>query len=192
MENLDLITQLQDFYEQAWDKLIIAGVLIFAILGLFVPLLYFVVQKILTRAQEAKIDQKINNMKNTLKDEIRTDIDSIKEELEKLIGAVTGMPFHMQANQERSENDFKGALIDYLEALRAYTIIVKGFTIENTQIVINNILNILPSLNKSEIEDAFLEIGSEKDVFMKALKKRKIANFIDKKVNALDIELRKI
>ncbi len=94
--DLELLTQVRDFYDSSWQKLIIYGSLLIFIIGALVPLLinYFQRQSFkdeITRiiqfyekGIDEKIDRKIFKTREEVSKEISDSLNNATEELEKL------------------------------------------------------------------------------------------------------------
>ncbi len=158
-EYMEIINQVNEFYNSAWEKLIIIGTVAFGIIGVGLPLLIQWYQKKSLYLSEEKIKNHFNSEVSALKDSIREDVKIIlAEEIEKFEVKVTKMAngldakvFHLQAQNLLDKDEYVSSLGDFVEACAFY---LNAEEFNNVQAVLDTIDEIhLKHVTKKEIEN---------------------------------------
>lgn len=161
-KTIEIINQVNEFYNSAWDKLIIVGTIAFAIVGLLVPLLIQWYQKKSMTLNEEKLKNHLNDevekIKNALKNDMKEIFDNeiikFETKIEKIKNSSEAGIYHIQGNGELDKKN-------YLEALHSF-IIASSFYIDagdylNLQIILEAIeTDCLDKVEKKEYDDLTL------------------------------------
>jgi len=121
MEKYELINQINDFYNSAWEKLLIFGSVAFTIIGIIVPLLIQWYQKKTLSIRETEIKAHFEKEIQIIKEELKKDmklllteeIKVFEDKAMKIKNNSEGGLYHIQANNAFENND-------HYEALRSY------------------------------------------------------------------------
>lgn len=189
-ETLDIISKIDSFYNSAWEKLIIVGTLSFAVVGVIVPLIIQWYQKKTLKVNEDILKNEIRTQIKEIKDEIIGMIDAklaekiseFEEKITKINAATTAKTFHLQGN---SQKDSLEALSDYVYAAKYY-LICQDYA--NLQIVLS-IISDVSLVNRSleevkdlivshncDLDEVLTEIvdNDQNDVFTQVIRKIKL------------------
>lgn len=156
---MEIINQVNEFYNSAWEKLIVVGTVAFGIIGVALPLLIQWYQKKSLSLSEEKIKNHFSLEVSALKDSIRDDVKTIlAEEIEKFEGKVNKMAngldakvFHLQAQNLLDKGEYASSLGDFIEAGRFY---LTADEFNNVQAVLDTIEDfLLKHVTKKEIEN---------------------------------------
>lgn len=171
-KRFDIIDKVDSFYNNAWTKLIVFGSILFALVGIFVPLLIQWFQKRTLKLSE-------ENLKTTLKTELLTELTSTieqkfkdnEEKLRVLNASANAKILYSQAKFSLERNSYKGALGEIVTASN-FSLECSDF--KTLQELLDFLLNsCLPNLSIEEINDLktanvcdlhnFLEVLTSKD-----------------------------
>lgn len=87
MDAIDILHHIDDFYNSAWDKLIITGAIIIGAVGFLVPYLFNRHQQrqlILSKEQvEAELKEELRSLKNELNEENKKEIAQVSDKFKK-------------------------------------------------------------------------------------------------------------
>lgn len=200
-ENINLINQVNDFYDQAWGKLVLTGTIALGIIGIIVPSLvqWYQNKKMIIRESElenkfkkyaeqinTENEVKFNTILNSSIDALRVENDFNLKQIENL---ADGYAFFVQAAKLLSEKNYELALLYYI---RACNHLIKAKRFRDAHSASKNILMVFDKLieqktpmNKHTIkhfDDLLSTIINHND-------KEHFANFISnciKKRNALN------
>lgn len=175
-EMMQFVQGVEQYYNNAWTKLIIVGGLIVGAGAILLPILIQWWQKkqlkieseIIKKDLKMKIDEMV---KSKLEESIK-EYENKFEVLEKAITETqeraSGYIFHVQGNQDLSNKDFSNAIESFIESARCYISIRDDL---NLQTVLNIILkNVLPKLSDYDV------IENNEDIFQKLLSSLEEAN----------------
>ena len=119
MENFsfELLEKVNSFYSTSFNQLMTLTIGLIAFIGVFVPLLFAYYQNrkstLELEALEAKIDQKIEQSKiellNNIEQEISLCLESLSKDNEKKVNALASGIYHIQANNQLSSGKYKNA-----------------------------------------------------------------------------------
>ncbi|NVO11191.1 MAG: hypothetical protein HXX16_14610 [Bacteroidales bacterium] len=161
MEQIDIIKQIEEFYNSAWDKLIITGSIIFAVFGIIIPFVFQFMQNRILRLQEKEIrintQEQLEQLKLELQQEIRKEyqeeIKKITEEFDKKSQGLKGMGLHLQGNSHLQAKKYKNATYDFLYAFKLYLI---GEDFKNLSTIADLLLkSCFPNITKEDLIDIF-------------------------------------
>jgi hypothetical protein len=162
---IDIINSVNEFYNSAWEKLIIVGTIALTIIGILVPLIIQWYQKKTMILNEEKLKNHIKQEVEKIKDDLRKEIKEtfenemkkFEEKIEKIRSNSEAGIFHIQAISELDKKL-------YLESLRSFitaaTFYVDAEDYFNLQIVLEVIEDsCLKNITKSQYENIKLTRG---------------------------------
>jgi hypothetical protein len=163
LNGIELLSQLNAFYESAWNKLVLFGSILIALLGFAIPYYTGHFQK----KQFNILETNLLNRESELKKQISFDLAKLKmeqkeefakelaekisqfEEKANLIGLrAEAKAIHIQANVNHDKKFYSLALDDYLYALDAY---IESDDSQSVQRVLNAITENLKKLSKTQL-----------------------------------------
>lgn len=159
VSGIELINNVDSFYNSAWDKLIIVGSVAFGVIGILVPFVIQWYQKKTLKISEELLKKEIESQNTKIKAELLEDINQtlnerievFEKKIEKLNASTNAKAFHLQGNSQLDEGFISGALSDYITASHDY-LICEDFS--NLQTVLRLILNdCIDKLSTEEIND---------------------------------------
>lgn len=151
-----LIEKVNAFYNSAWDKLILVGILCLGIVGVLVPIVVQWYQKKALKASEENLKKDIERQSLKIKKEILADINKtiaermkdFEKKIEKYHASTTAMAYHLQGNSSLEKNLFALALLDYVTAAQNY---LQCEDYLNLQTVLQTISTFCVNLSQEEI-----------------------------------------
>lgn len=153
--SLEIISQVNEFYQQAWDKLIIFGGLIVALFGIALPIFLTFFQNKITRNFEtsfkAAFKEEIKNeVIEHLKQEFSENLQALKIQIEAQTSVSQAITWHFGGLSYSDKNDHKNAFLFYIRALELY---IEGRDYSNAHIVIDCIKGLIHHLSQEEFND---------------------------------------
>jgi len=157
---LEVLTQVNEFYNSAWDKLIFIILGAFTILGVFVPFVIQHFQNKSLKASEKELESKLNlkiadlkkaleeNLDKKLEENIAEYINDFENKIEKIKESASGSAFHTQANTNNDKKWYKAATRDYVHASVSYTTAEDYINLKAT---LTGILDCMDNLKKEDI-----------------------------------------
>lgn len=153
--SLDIISQVNDFYQQAWDKLIIFGGLIVALFGIALPIFLTFFQNKITRNFEtsfkAAFKEEIRNeVIESLNQEYSDKLHALKAKIEAQTSISQAITWHFGGLSYNDKEDYKNAFGFFIRALELY---IEGKDYANAHIVIECLRGPLLTLSQEEYDD---------------------------------------
>lgn len=198
MENLEIIQQVEQFYNSAWDKLIITGSIIFAIFGILIPFFFQFIQNRQLKLQEKEIKLDINDQLSVLKKDLHIEIkaeyekefEKLSKKFEQKSDEIKGMAFHLQGNTNFNAGFHTRATKDFLFSVEYY---VGGKDYNNLRTVINTLKkNCFTKITSVQLEDIFHQSDMTKESYFEKLKKLDIEGLAQKEIIDLKYEAGKL
>lgn len=159
-ENYELINQVNEFYNSAWDKLVIVATVSFAIVGIIVPLLIQWYQKKSLQSSEDRLKNEINAESNKIKEALEIEMRAFLEletkkfedKIKKLENKFEAGIFHVQGNNELHRKDYKSAFGSLCIAAMFY---VRIDDFQNLRAILDDIDHgdWIQNLEKKDIEE---------------------------------------
>ena len=157
-ETIDIINKVDSFYNSAWEKLLMFGVIGGTIVGVIVPLVIQYYQRALSNQNEKLLEEKIKNeilkMKEELDLEFQGKIEKYLKEadikIKKAESLSMALTFHMQGNIDNTRNLYKQAFENYMKACFYYLACGKYASIRNCLKSMSGCLN---HLTLKDIQD---------------------------------------
>ena len=195
MNPIEILKSVNEFYNSAWDKLIIFTSILVAVVGVIIPILLTWWQNRTLKIREDAIQKELNStlsnainnieekLTKRINDEIDSKIELIKLEMKREVGNVRAGTFHLQGNNNLKEKLYKWALTDFFTAGEGY---LDGKDFLNLGRINDLIKDNLGKLSKEELEEMesdnsgpsdyikTLEDSNENDVFTDLIRKIKI------------------
>lgn len=160
MESQEILKAVNDFYQQAWDKLLIYSGILVGVVGIIIPILFNWLQNRTISIREEAIKKGLENNFNS----------KVREIEEKLIVLV-------DEKLEKKSNEIQKTLRDHLSAVEAGVLLVQGISnvrignlkdalsdfcgagklalesndIANLQRINNNLNMLIPTMSKEDL-----------------------------------------
>lgn len=169
---IDIIDKVDTFYNNAWDKLILVGVVAFGIIGIIVPVIIQWYQKRTLKISEElmkkDIESQVSKMKAGILIELAPQIEGEFKKYEKKIKILNAKTFLIQGKLNLEKNYYHPALGNFIAA--SFSFIVSD-DYQNLQHALHLILNdCLPYLSQEEVTDLKIANDSNLDLLLKNLK----------------------
>lgn len=187
MVEIDIIQQIEQFYNSAWDKLIMTGSIIFGVFGILIPIIFQLLQNRSLRLQEKEIKLDIGNqlakqkkeLQGEIKKEYQDEIKRLTEDFDNKAMGLQGMGHHLQGNGYLRDKLYISATHDFIWAAHSY-LIAEDY--HNLKTVTNLLLNTcFKKISKEDFNDLFHQHDMTFDEYFEKLKKAD-KNYIAKEV----------
>lgn len=156
-DTLEILSKVNEFYDSAWNKLVLTGGIAFAIIGVVVP--YFLdrhqkkVLKLSEEKLESEVNSKIEEAKKSIEEELNKKFAQKLSEFDKKLDdskkLSIAQSFHLQGNSRFQNQNFYDALMDFINAGKNYSSCEDHF---NLRRVLTSILLTLDKLTKENID----------------------------------------
>lgn len=189
--SIDLIEKVDSFYNNAWDKLIIFGSILFGLVGVIVPLVIQYYQK---RTLKLSEDALRSNLKTELKNELLKDIEKQFEENEKklktLNASANAKILFSQAKFSAEKNSYKGALGEIVTASISSLECNDFRTLQEMLDFLLN--NCLPYLSAEEINDLKTANVCDLNLFLDEISRKDDRAMFQTKIGEIKVKLSKL
>ncbi|GHT10140.1 hypothetical protein AGMMS4956_00990 [Bacteroidia bacterium] len=170
MIEVNLLEQVEGFYASAWDKLLLSGVLVFVVLVVVFPILFYALNFKLIMA---KLKERINVIKVELiadiRNENRDELTMVKQDFQNKAKALKSMSMHIEGKSLLVDGKIELATANFLEALKGY---LQGKDFVNFRLLCNLLIDrCLPQLNKAQLIQVFKRIDTTEEGYFSELKK---------------------
>jgi tRNA nucleotidyltransferase/poly(A) polymerase len=157
---LNIVTQVDSFYNSAWEKLVLYGAIMFIVVGIIFPTILQVYiqlqQKHTLKQKEEKLKKEFSEYLVKLKEEIITELDKkfkeksneINNQTKQITSIGLGCTFHLQGNSLMDVKQYVNAMESYLNSLENY---FSGKDLVNLSIVLDNVNSCLPYISYKDI-----------------------------------------
>lgn len=190
-KSLELIERVESFYNNAWNKLIIFGSILFAIVGLFVPLVIQWYQKRTLKLSEETLK---NYLRKELTEELLESIEEKFKENEKQLKALNASAnakiLFSQAKFSVEKNSYKGALGELVTASFSSLECNDYKTLQEMLDFILN--NCLPYLSIEEINDLKTANVCDLNHFLEELNKKDDRAMFQTKIGDIKVKISKL
>lgn len=188
---VELIDKVDNFYNNAWDKLIIFGSILFAIVGIFVPLVIQWYQKRTLKLSEETLKA---YLKKELKEELLIDIkkqfDENETKLKTLNASANAKILFSQAKFSIEKNSYKGALGEIVTASISS---LECNDFRTLQDLLDYLLvNCLPYLSVEEINDLKTANICDLNSFLEELAKKDDRAMFQNKIGDIKVKMSKL
>lgn len=165
ISSFDLLEKVSDFYNSAWDKLILIGSISIGIVGILVPLLIQHYQKIVLQVHEDRIKEELKlefkiaeeQLRETLNSNLEEKFKEFEERLKKLSASAKASTLHLQGNTLRNDSLYNKALVSFIKAALLYQDCDENTNLQTMLTLVNE--EVITKLKKRDIED--LKISHE-------------------------------
>lgn len=200
MDPIELLEHVDNFYNSAWNKIILFTSILFAIVGVFIPLLISWLQKRALNLKEtalknemkillaAEIEAAKSDLNDTLNSSITKMISKLKEDVSKELNSTNGRVFHLQGNVNVNNNKFKIAIESFINAGNSY---LKGENYINLNRVNLQIVDNINHLTQNDI-DEIGDLGSDINIYVNELKNNNKNNVLSNDIRLIKSKLHKI
>lgn len=156
-DTLEILSKVNEFYNSAWDKLLVFG----AIIGIIVPsVISYYQKKALTANEnglETKLNQKTKELFSTLEKDLNAKFEKkildfkaeIERKVEKINENANASIFHIQANNYFEKGWHLMAVRDFLYAIESYAMIDDHTNVKAT---LTGISSCFDNLKKEDIK----------------------------------------
>jgi hypothetical protein len=170
MIEVNLLEQVEGFYSSAWDKLLISGVLVFVLLAIICPVIFYTVNfRLLGDTIKRRLDTVKMELIADIRRENRDELAQVKQDFYNKSKALKSMSLHLEANNLLKDNKLEQAAANYLEAIRGY---LHGKDYVNFRLLISTVIDrCLPALNKAQLITIFRRLDTTEDEYFAELKK---------------------
>lgn len=198
MQNsFELLNQVNEFYNSAWEKLITIGSIAFAIVGVIVPLIIQWYQKKQLKISEEDLENKFKKEIESIKETIKAEINEIlKEEvklfevkIKKIENSSNAKLLHLQGQKHVSSSNFKSALVDFLGSAKFYS---RADEYGNLQPMLEMIENTLDKITKEDIEDIIVSQKYSIKEILEEINKADDKNAFDRIIVRINLKLTKL
>ena len=198
ISGIELLEKVNNFYNSAWDKLIIIGTISFGIIGIVIPLLIQWYQKKVLKLSEERLTKEIEKktaimqkqFKKTIQEEIENRINEYEQKIETLNASSNAKAFHIQANGNLEKQYFSDALVDYIIASDDYS---KSEDYGNLQTTLRLICDeCIPKLSTEEINDIKISENQDLNKLLETLTENDKNGILTKQIRQIKLKLTKI
>lgn len=164
------LTDIQDFYDNAWDKVLLSSSILFiAMVIVIIIFIYFVNY----RYFKIKIENRFNVVKyetiSAIKEEYKEDMKIVRQEYHNKSKSLRGIQATIEGKIYLSENKIELATESFLEAIKGY---LHGKDYKNFKLVSHLLMDkCLPELTKLDLNNLFRRMGTTQDEYFVELKK---------------------
>jgi len=172
-DTLETLTKVDNFYSSAWDKLVAIG----TIIGIIIPIIYALYQRRLYSLNKKELTDEINTELESIKSELDNLVNKKIEEkfalhiseLNKKMSALDASTFHIQGRDNVLRKAYEDAYIDFVTASNGY---LKGEDYLNLGITLKVICDhVLPHMNAKQVEQLKTTKVADIDDLIKKLEK---------------------
>jgi hypothetical protein len=189
--NVDIITKIDAFYNNAWNKLIILGSVLFAVVGIFVPLFIQWYQKRTMKLSENEVKIKLKKeISEDLLKEIELKFKENEKKIEMINSSANSKILFSQAKFSIEKNSYKVALSESIAA--------SYFSMEcNDYKILQEILdfihnNCLSYLSIEEIEDLKIANICDLNLFLERLSKKDDRAIFQARIGEIKVRISKL
>lgn len=164
------LADIQNFYESAWDKLIISSSVLFVAMTLTVLIFIYFVNY---RYFKIKIEKRFDIIKYetiaNIKEEYKEDMKIVRQEYHNKSKALRGIQSTIEGKIYLTEKKTELATESFLEAIKGY---LHGKDYKNFKLASNIVIDkCLPELTKLELNKIFRKMSTTQDEYFSELKK---------------------
>lgn len=185
-DTMEILTKVNEFYDSAWNKLLIIGSLI----GIVFPVVINWYQNKSLTLQKTELEDKITNEINTAKDTIKNELVSVLEEkigdyekqIKKTTDRLTGFANHLNASNIYDKKDYTNAFENYIYAISYYINTDENINLQRCLEYSHICLDKLPETDKENlISENFFNLEN----YLNEIEEKKETSFLNKDIKAL-------
>ncbi|MDR0414813.1 MAG: hypothetical protein LBH84_05285 [Prevotellaceae bacterium] len=190
MIEINVLEQVESFYSSAWDKLILSGLIVFVLLGVALPVIFYILN---THVLKAKLSEKFHRLKLEILAEVRSEnreeLAQAKQDFYNKSKALKSMALHLEGNALIKEKKVEQAALNYFEAIKGY---LHGRDYVNFRLLVNTVVDkCLPKLDKSQITNVFRCMDTTEEQYFLELKKIDRMEYVRQEIAELRMHLEK-
>jgi hypothetical protein len=190
-KSIDIIEKVDSFYNNAWNKLIIFGSILFAIVGVFVPLVIQWYQKRTLKLSETTLKNDLKKeLQNVLFLEIEKKFSDNEKQLKSLNASANAKILFSQAKFSIEKNSYKGALGEIITASFSSLECNDFRTLQELLDFLSK--NCLPFLSVEEINDLKTANVCDLNYFLEELTKKDDRAMFQTKIGDLKVMISKL
>ncbi len=188
MVEISVIEQVESFYSSAWNKLIISGAIIFALLVIILPLIFYVLN---IQLMKTKLSENFHLLKletvAELRNQNREELALVKQDFYNKSKALKSMALHLEANALLKEKKVEQASLGYLEAMKGY---LHGKDFVNFRLLNNTLIDkCLPKLNQLQLVNVFKRMDTNEEEYFAELKKIDRSEYVRQEIMELRLQM---
>jgi hypothetical protein len=185
MDPHDLLKSVNEFYQQAWDKLLVFTTVLVALVGILIPVIQNLSQRTREKAIRKELEkyfaEKLKETEDKLVKEMdkkmQDKIEELQSAIEKRTEALNAGILMVQGNNSRRLKLFKSALLDYC---LAGTSSLDAQDLFHLQRINENIRATLPNITKLELNSIAEEEEDQLNIYILKLEQNnKKGEYID-------------
>lgn len=188
MIEVSIIEQVEAFYSSAWDKLMLSGIIVFILVVIALPLIFYAFNFKLVKSQ---LNEKFHLLKFEVVAEIRNqnreELALVKQDFYNKSKALKSMAMHLEANSMLKEKRVEQATVNYLEAIKGY---LHGKDFVNFRLLINTVIDkCLPKLNQLQLVNIFKRMDTTEEEYFAELKKIDHSEYARQEIMELRLQI---
>ncbi|MDR1416342.1 MAG: hypothetical protein LBJ57_02835 [Prevotellaceae bacterium] len=191
MVEINVLEQVESFYSSAWDKLILCGLIVFVLLGVALPVAFYLFNIQLFKAkQREKFQQLKLEMLTEIRNENREELAQVKQDFYNKSKALKSMALHLEGNALVKDKKIEQASINYFEAIKGY---LHGKDYVNFRMLINTVIDkCLPKLNRLQLTNIFKRMDTTEEQYFLELKKIDRTEYARQEIAELRIQMENV
>lgn len=191
IKQVDIVQKVDDFYNNAWDKLLVFGSVLFAVVGIIVPIVIQWYQKQTLKISEVSLKE---DLKNTLKEELQVLIESQFQKnearLKLLNDSANAKILTAQAKFNVERNFYKSAIGEIVDAAN-FSLECNDF--KNIQELLELLSQkCLPNLSVEELNDLKIAGICDLNQFLDILKNKDDRTMFQTKIGEIKVQITKL
>jgi hypothetical protein len=205
-EKQDIITQVNDFYDSAWLKLII----VISILGIIVPIIVQYLQrknlKDLTESIRKQMNDTFESKVNELKDfnvremqlitqEFKSNISLVEQQNENLLTELDASTFYLQGKASINSDNYNLAIQSFIKSAHLWSQTKRP---EKVKVIFVNLASCLKKINKKSYGDAIdkrltkSSLSMNLDEYIEYFDMNENKDLFEKELNVVKSEIKRI
>ncbi|MDR1021775.1 MAG: hypothetical protein LBL94_00630 [Prevotellaceae bacterium] len=191
MVEISVLEQVESFYSSAWDKLILCGLIVFVLLGVALPAIFYAVNvKLFKAKQSEKFHQLKLETLAEIRNENREELAQVKQDFYNKSKALKSMALHLEGNALIKEQKIEQASLNYLDAIKGY---LHGKDYVNFRLLINTLIDkCLPKLDKLLLATIFRRMDTTEEQYFLELKKIDRTEYARQEIAELRIQMESV
>jgi hypothetical protein len=188
MVEVSLLEQVDSFYTSAWDKLIINGIIVFVLLVIILPIVFYAINY---RHLKGSLREKFHLFKleiiAEIRNENREELAQVKQDFYNKSKALKSMSLHLEGNSLLKDRKVDKATLNYLEAIKGY---LRGKDFVNFRLLINIVIDkCLPKLDKLRLLTIFKRLDTTEEDYFAELKKIDRSEYVRQEIVELRMQM---
>ncbi|MDR1343040.1 MAG: hypothetical protein LBK18_07295 [Prevotellaceae bacterium] len=191
MIEINVLEQVESFYSSAWDKLILCGLIVFVLLGVALPVIFYIFNVQLFKAKQS---EKFHQLKletlAEIRNENREELAQVKQDFYNKSKALKSMALHLEGNALIKDKKIEQASLNYLDAIRGY---LHGKDYVNFRLLINTVIDkCLPKLDRLQLANIFKRMDTAEEQYFLELKKIDRTEYARQEIAELRIQMENV